>query len=69
MRKAATNVRVFQCPCGTLATRGTPVVADHLRRDRSLVDEDETWRIELGLFSFEGSALGSNVRTILLGGA
>jgi hypothetical protein len=44
-------------------------VADHLRRDRSLVDEDETWRIELGLFSFEGSALGSNVRTILLGGA
>jgi len=44
-------------------------VSDHLRRDTSLVDEDETWRIELGLLCFEGSALGSNVRTILLGGA
>ena len=53
----------------TLTARGTPVVADHLRRDRSLVDEDETLRIELGLFSFEDSALGSNVGTILLGGA
>ena len=32
---------------------------DHLRRDPSLVDKDETWRIELGLLGFEGSALGS----------
>ena len=38
-------------------------------RDPSLVDKDEAWRIELGLLGFEGSALGSNVRTILLGGA
>jgi hypothetical protein len=43
------------------------VLPDHLRRDP--VDEDETRRIELRLLGFEGSALGSNVRTILLGGA
>jgi hypothetical protein len=53
----------------TIAARGTPVVPDHLRRDPSLVDEDETWRIKLGLLGFEGSTLRSNVRTVLLGGA
>jgi hypothetical protein len=51
-----------------LATRRTPVVADHLRRDRGLVDEDEARRIELGLFGFERSALRGNVRAILLRG-
>jgi hypothetical protein len=50
-----------------LTARRTPVLPDHLRRDP--VDEDETRRIELRLLGFEGSALGSNVRTILLGGA
>jgi hypothetical protein len=43
-------------------------VPDHLRRDRGLIDKDEARRIELGLFGFERSALGGNVRTILLGG-
>jgi hypothetical protein len=43
-------------------------VADHLRRDRGLVDEDEARRIELGLFGFERSALRGNVRAILLRG-
>jgi hypothetical protein len=43
-------------------------VADHLRRDRRLVDEDEARRAELGLLGFQRSAPGSNVRAILLGG-
>jgi hypothetical protein len=51
-----------------LAARRTSVVPDHLRRDRGLVDESEARRIELGLLGFERSALGGNIRTILLGG-
>jgi hypothetical protein len=51
-----------------LAARRTPIVPDHLRGDRGLVDEDKARRIELELFGFESSALGGNVRTILLGG-
>ena len=51
-----------------LAARRSPIVADHLRRDRRLVDEDETRRIELGLLGFQRSARGGNVRAILLGG-
>jgi hypothetical protein len=43
-------------------------VADHLGRDRRLVDEDEARRAELGLLGFQRSAPGSNVRAILLGG-
>jgi hypothetical protein len=40
---------------------------DHLRCDGRLVDEDEARRAQLGLLGLERSALGSNVRTILLG--
>jgi hypothetical protein len=43
-------------------------VPDHLRRDRRLVNEDEARRAQLGLLGFQRSALGSNVRAILLGG-
>jgi hypothetical protein len=39
-----------------------------LARQKGRVDKDEARRIELGLFGFERSALGGNVRTILLGG-
>jgi hypothetical protein len=42
---------------------------NHLRRDPGLVDEDEARRIELELIGLKGSALGNNIRTILLGGA
>ena len=52
-----------------LAARRPPVVSDHLRRDPGLVDEDEAQPIKLGLFGSEGSALGGNVRSFLLGGA
>jgi hypothetical protein len=41
---------------------------DHLRRDRGLVDEDEARCFEFGLLGFQRSALGSDVRTVLLGG-
>jgi hypothetical protein len=44
------------------------MVPDHLRRDRGLVDEDETWRTQFALLGFQRSALGGNVRPILLGG-
>jgi hypothetical protein len=43
-------------------------VPHHLGRDRGLIDEDEARCIELGLLGFERSALGGNVRAILLGG-
>jgi hypothetical protein len=51
-----------------LSARRSPVVADHLGRDRGLVDEDKACRIELGLLGFERSAFDGNVRPILLGG-
>jgi hypothetical protein len=43
-------------------------VADHLRRDRGLIDEDEARRIELRLLGLQRRALGGDVRPILLGG-
>jgi hypothetical protein len=43
-------------------------VPDHLGRDRGLVDEDQARCFELGLLGFQRSALGGNVRTVLLGG-
>jgi hypothetical protein len=43
-------------------------VADHLGRDRRLVDEDEARRAQLALLGFQRSAAGNNVRAILLGG-
>jgi hypothetical protein len=46
----------------------SPIVSGHLGRDRGLVDEDEARRTQLGLLSFQRSALGGNVRPILLGG-
>jgi hypothetical protein len=52
----------------TLAARRSPIVPNHLGRDRGLVDEDEARGIELGLLGFQRSALGGNVRPILLGG-
>lgn len=51
-----------------LAARRTPIVPDHLCRDRGLVDKDEARRTQLGLLGFQCSALGSDVRPILLGG-
>jgi hypothetical protein len=51
-----------------LTARRSPVVADHLRRDRGLIDEDEARRIELRLLGLQRSALGGDVRPILLGG-
>ena len=51
-----------------LAARGAPVVTNHLRRDRRLVDEHEARRIELGLLGLQLRARGRDVRTILLGG-
>ena len=73
MRSAATSVSVFQWPCGTLATRRSParrapVVADHLGRDRRLVDEHEARRIERRLLGLQLGARGSDIRTILFGG-
>ncbi|MCP1846060.1 hypothetical protein J2R78_009094 [Bradyrhizobium sp. USDA 4538] len=41
---------------------------DHLRRDRSLVDKDEARCTQLGLLGFRRGTLGSDVRSILLGG-
>jgi hypothetical protein len=46
-----------------------PIVPDHLRRDRGLIDKDEARRLQLGLLGFQRSALGSDIRPILLGGA
>jgi hypothetical protein len=44
-----------------LTARRTPVVPDHLRRDRGLVDKDEACCTQLGLLSFQHSALDSDV--------
>jgi hypothetical protein len=46
----------------------TPIMPDHLRCDRGLVDKNEARRTQLGLLGFQRSALGSDVRPILLGG-
>jgi hypothetical protein len=43
-------------------------VPDHLCRDRGLVDKDEACCTQLGLLSFQHSALDSAVRPILLSG-
>ena len=51
-----------------LAAGRTPIMPDHLRRDRCLVDEDQARRIELGLLGYKRGARDGNVRTILLGG-
>jgi hypothetical protein len=51
-----------------LTARRTSIVPDHLRRDRGLVDKDEARRTQLGLLGFQRSALGGDVRPILLGG-
>jgi len=41
LRKAARNVAVFQCPCGTLATSLRPAVeAGHVGLGPGLIDED-----------------------------
>ncbi len=45
-----------------------PKVANHLRRDRGLVDEHETRCFELGLLGFQFRAGRRDIRTILLGG-
>jgi hypothetical protein len=45
-----------------------PVVADHLRRRRRLVDEYQACRSERRLLGLQCSARGCDVRTILLGG-
>jgi len=50
-----------------LTARRTPIVPDHLRRDRSLIDKDKAWCTQLGLLGFQRGALGSDVRPILLG--
>jgi hypothetical protein len=44
-------------------------MTDHLRRDRRLINKDETPHIKTGLLGYELGACGGNVRTILLGGA
>ena len=44
------------------------MVADHLRRDRRLVDEDKARRNELALLGLQCGARGGDIRTILLGG-
>ena len=74
MRSAATNVSVFQCPCGTHPTSrflrgGASVVPDHLRRDRRLINKHEAPRIENGLLGFQVGTCCGGVWTILLGGA
>jgi hypothetical protein len=51
-----------------LAARRAAVVADHLGRNRCLVDEHEPRCNELGLFGPQLRARGRDVRTILLGG-
>ncbi|MCP1838904.1 hypothetical protein ACVIHI_008177 [Bradyrhizobium sp. USDA 4524] len=51
-----------------LTARRAPIVPDHLRRDRSLVDKDEARCTQLGLLGFQRGTLGSDVRSILLGG-
>jgi len=41
---------------------------DHLGRYRRLVDEDETWRIKLGLLGLQFGTRCSDIRPILFGG-
>jgi hypothetical protein len=55
-------------PDEALPARRASVLSDHLRRDRSLINKDETTHIKTGLFCYELSACGGDVRTILLGG-
>ena len=43
------------------------MVADHLGRDRRLVDEDEAGRIKLGLLGLQFGTRCSDIRTILFG--
>jgi hypothetical protein len=52
-----------------LPARRAPVLPDHLRRDRRLINKDETPHIKTGLLGFELGARGRDVRAILLGGA
>lgn len=74
VRRPATRVVVFQCPCGTPTRRRWPWV-----RGRgggpwrsivwtSLVEEDEALRIEVQLAVELGLALPQDVVTLLLGG-
>ena len=51
-----------------LAHRRATVLADHLGRNRRLVDEHETRGLQLRLLGFEFSARCRNIRSILLGG-
>ena len=41
---------------------------DHLGRNRRLVDEDEAWRIKLGLFDLQLGTRRRDIRTVLFGG-
>ena len=52
----------------TVTTWRAPIVANHFRRDRGLVDEHETRCFELGLLGFQFRAGRRDIRTILLGG-
>jgi hypothetical protein len=52
-----------------LPAQAASVMTDHLRRDRRLINKDETPHIKTGLLGYELGACGGNVRTILLGGA
>ena len=48
--------------------RRAAVMADHLRRHRRLVDENETRGLQLRLLGFELGAGRRDIRPILLGG-
>lgn len=56
-------------PDEALPARRASVLPDHLRRDRRLINKDETPHIKTGLLGYELGACGGDVRTILLGGA
>ena len=51
----------------SLSDRRATAESRHLRRYRSLVDENETGGIELGLLSLQRLACGRDIRPILLG--
>jgi hypothetical protein len=56
-------------PREALPTRGAPVVPNHLRRDRRLINKDKAPRIKSALFSFQLGACSGDIRAILLSGA
>src|SRR2546421_11949269 len=72
--RAAISVLVFQCPCGTLPIRRSPLGARPRSRvifglGPGLVDEDQPTRIQARLIGLPRGAAIRNIRPVLLGRA